>query len=185
MRLMSHNHEHEGHSDNKEITIESLSTPPLHIPPAPLMRRIAAAVVDSAIVIFAWTLLMIAGGQSVSYMWPTLDGIRLIAVAVGYLVIFVFAYYFLLEGMFASTIGKSMLRLRVLTTDGDPCSFGASFRRNLLRFVDWLPFLYLVAAVMILTSQHRQRIGDKVAATIVTRAPEKDINPPPAPFLFH
>jgi uncharacterized RDD family membrane protein YckC len=36
-----------------------------------------------------------------------------------------------------------------------------------------------------IVSSDRQRIGDLVARTIVTRAPEKDINAPPAPFLFH
>jgi len=144
---MSHHDEHENHSDHKEITIETLSTPPLHIPPAPLSRRIAAAAVDSLIVTLVWTLLMFAGERSFSQFWTIKGALSLNVVTAGYLVIIVFAYYFLLEGTFASTAGKSLLKLRVLTKDGDPCSFGASFKRNVLRFVDWLPFLYVLAAV--------------------------------------
>jgi uncharacterized RDD family membrane protein YckC len=182
---MPHHDEHENHSDDKEITIETLSTPPVHIPPAPLTKRVAAAALDSLIVALVWILLMAAGGESFS-QFLTIDGaLSLNLPSAGYLVIIVFAYYFLLEGTFASTLGKSLMKLRVLTEDGDPCSFGASFKRNVLRFVDWLPFLYVLAVVTMVVSHDRQRIGDKVAETIVTRAPEKDTNPPPAPFLFH
>ena len=83
------------------------------------------------------------------------------------------------------TIGKILVKLRVVETSGDPCSFGGSFKRNILRFVDWLPAFYILAAVLLFVSHERQRLGDMVAKTIVTTAPEKDINPPPAPFLFH
>jgi uncharacterized RDD family membrane protein YckC len=115
----------------------------------------------------------------------TLQGSVYSISAYAYIVIVGFVYYFLLEAIFATTVGKSMLKLRVLGTDGDPCSWSASFKRNLLRLVDWLPFLYIVGILGILTSREKQRVGDRVAGTIVTTAPEKDINPPPAPFLFH
>jgi len=75
--------------------------------------------------------------------------------------------------------------LRVVGKDGGPCSLDASLKRNLLRFLDWLPLFYIVAAICILASHDRRRLGDRVASTMVTKVPEKDINPPPAPFLFH
>lgn len=180
MATMFHHEDHEGHSDREEKTIETLSTPPIQIPPASLSRRITAGIVDSFVIALVYVALVFVG-RGVSAFWS----ISLNLAGSIYLVVITFAYYFVLEGTFASTVGKSLLKLRVLSKDGDPCSFHASFKRNILRFVDWLPILYIVAAFAILTSRDRQRIGDRIAATVVTRAEEKDINPPPAPFLFH
>jgi uncharacterized RDD family membrane protein YckC len=75
--------------------------------------------------------------------------------------------------------------LEVLQTNGDQCSFRASIIRNALRFVDWLPVLYLIGLIAVIVSSDRRRIGDRFANTIVTKKPPKDPNPPPAPFLFH
>ncbi len=181
---MSRHNEHEGHTDHEEISIETLSTPPTEIIPAPLLSRFIAGVVDSCIIALLWVVFLIAG-QGFTAFWAMTGATSMTPVAMAYLVTITFAYYFVLEGIFATTIGKSLLKLCVLGKDGEPCSLGASFKRNLLRFLDWLPLLYVVAVIVILTSRDRQRIGDRLAATIVTKAPEKDINPPPAPFLFH
>lgn len=181
MITMSQHDEHEGHSDHKEISIETLSTPPLKIPPAPLSRRVIAGVIDSSIVASVWILLIFRTSGSIAIL--SLTDVSYLTMV--YLVTITFVYYFVLEGVFASTIGKSLLKLRVLGSDGEACSLRASFKRNALRFLDWLPFLYVVAGIAIAASRDRQRVGDMVAATIVTKAPEKDINPPPAPFLFH
>jgi uncharacterized RDD family membrane protein YckC len=141
-----------------------------------MRKRLLASLVDSMIIAGAWFILVTSQRQ-IPVAFLTLSG--------GYLAFITFVYYFLQEGLFASTIGKSLLKLRVVGKTGDPCSFGASFKRNLLRFVDWLPVLYLIAGVTMLVSHERQRLGDMVAGTIVTVAPEKEMNPPPAPFLFH
>jgi uncharacterized RDD family membrane protein YckC len=173
---MSHQHEH-------EISIETLSTPPTRIYPAPLTRRIVAGAIDSFAVFLLW-LTFIGGGNKFLISWTT--GVWSVPpTALAYLVGTSFVYYFVLEWIFASTIGKWLLRLRVVGKDGDPCSLGASLKRNLLRFLDWLPLFYIVAALCIFASHDRQRLGDRVASTMVTKVPEKDINPPPAPFLFH
>ena len=171
---MSDEHEH------KEITLETLSTPPLQIKPAPLARRIEAGVIDSLVLGFAWLIFSLASGKSLMH-FPALPDYSTLAL----LALLGFIYYFVLEGLFAVTIGKSLLGLIVLENDGDICSFRASFKRNLLRFVDWLPFLYIVGTIAVVMSTARQRIGDRFAGTIVTKVPEKDPNPPPAPFLFH
>jgi uncharacterized RDD family membrane protein YckC len=170
---------HENQDDHREASIETLSTPPLKIPPAPVGKRFLAGLLDSIIIALVWFALIDFQYQTLaSYaIRPTLSEAYLGGVA--------FAYYFLQEGLFAATIGKSLLKLRVVERSGDPCSFGGSFKRNLLRFVDWLPAVYILAAVIISVSHERLRLGDIVAKTIVTIAPEKDINPPPAPFLFH
>lgn len=177
---MSKHEELANHADRKEITIETLSTPPPKILPAPLIRRFIACVVDSAIIAAVY-IALIVGSQGTSMLWK----ISVSLAEAAYLISLTFVYYFVQEALFAATIGKSIVRLRVLSKEGEPCSIGGSFKRNFLRFLDWLPFLYVIAGIALLTSSNRQRIGDRIAATIVTKAPEKDINPPPAPFLFH
>jgi uncharacterized RDD family membrane protein YckC len=177
---MFNHEEHPNHADHKEITIETLSTPPPKILPAPLLRRFGACVVDSAIIGTAFIALIVVSRAS-SMLWK----ISVSLPEAAYLISLTFLYYFVQEALFAATIGKSILRLRVLGKDGDPCSTGASFKRNSLRFLDWLPFLYVIAGIAVLMSRNRQRIGDRIAATVVANTPKKDINPPPAPFLFH
>ena len=160
--------------DKREITIETLSTPRARIAPAPLKKRLAASIIDSIVIALAWFLLINSLRQAPATMRSGL-----------YLATASFAYYFLLEWAFSCTLGKGVMKLRVVNREGDPCTLGASFKRNLVRFVDWLPLLYALGGIIMLTSHERQRLGDRVAGTIVTSAPEKDINPPPAPFLFH
>jgi uncharacterized RDD family membrane protein YckC len=176
---MSQPADHQDHDDHHEVSIETLSTPQLKIPPAPVSKRLFAGLLDSTIIGLAWFAL-------ISLQHQTLTSYLLrVTLSEAYLGIIVFAYYFLQEGLFAATIGKTVLKLRVVDRSGDPCSFGGSFKRNLLRFVDWLPAVYILGAVIIALSHERLRLGDIVAKTIVTIAPEKDSNPPPAPFLFH
>jgi uncharacterized RDD family membrane protein YckC len=171
-------HEGHDHEPHRELTVETLSTPPLRVKPAPLGLRLAAGIIDSTIVALIWASLGIGFHQDVT---PTAqDPLWLASLA-----LITFVYYFILEWVFSASIGKRLLKLVVLSKDGDPCSLDASLKRNLLRFLDWLPICYAAAIIVIIVSSDRQRIGDLIARTIVTRAPEKDINPPPAPFLFH
>lgn len=78
------------------------------------------------------------------------------------------AYYITLEGLFGSTVGKMILGLRVVKLDGSAISWRASVVRNLLRFVDGIVF-YLVGAILIWTSPQRQRLGDRLAETVIIR----------------
>lgn len=69
------------------------------------------------------------------------------------------------------TLGKRMLRLRVMDADGLRLRFSQVVLRNLLRFVDMLPFFYLVGGVACLFTRRAQRLGDIAANTIVVRIP--------------
>lgn len=169
------------HADYREITIETLSAPPIKVDPAPLTRRIAAGTIDSVVLFIIWTLARFGFGESLSATIIELPDLT----STMFLVILSIAYYWVTEGLFAVTLGKFMLKIRVVGTDGEPCSFGAAFKRNIIRFIDWLPVLYLLGGLSILASSKKQRLGDRIADTIVSPAPEKDTNPPPAPFLFH
>ena len=70
------------------------------------------------------------------------------------------------------TIGKRLLRLRVMDAQGLRLRPSQIVIRNLLRFVDGLPFFYLVGGIATLVSQRGQRLGDFAANTIVMRNPK-------------
>ncbi|MHC4080829.1 MAG: RDD family protein [Planctomycetota bacterium] len=84
--------------------------------------------------------------------------------------IVIIAYFVLLEGFFGATIGKGIVRVRVVGTDGGRITVAQSAVRNALRVVDSLPALNVVGIVLILTSPEKARFGDRVARTRVIRA---------------
>ena len=65
------------------------------------------------------------------------------------------------------TPGKKMFNLYVTMEDASPISPGASIIRNLLRFVDFLPFFYGFGFISMLLTKRFQRLGDLVAGTVV------------------
>lgn len=69
------------------------------------------------------------------------------------------------------TLGKRVVRLRVMDVQGLQLQFSQVVIRNLLRFVDALPALYLLGGVTCFLSRRAQRLGDLAANTIVVRLP--------------
>jgi len=79
-------------------------------------------------------------------------------------------YYFALESGGGQTVGKRLMRLRVVRADGAPAGMGEIAVRTILRVVDGL-FAYLVGLiVMLATGERRQRLGDLAAGTMVADA---------------
>jgi len=65
------------------------------------------------------------------------------------------------------TPGKIVLGISVVHDDLTPVTFGTSLVRNLLRTVDFLPFLYLFGLVTMISNSRFQRLGDLAAGTLV------------------
>jgi uncharacterized RDD family membrane protein YckC len=80
-------------------------------------------------------------------------------------------YYIIMEATMGGTLGKLALGLRIVKLDGSPISWGESIVRNLLRIIDYIPYFipYLLGAILIWTSPTKQRLGDRVAKTVVIR----------------
>jgi uncharacterized RDD family membrane protein YckC len=70
------------------------------------------------------------------------------------------------------TIGKRLLRLRVMDAEGLKLDFSQIAVRNLLRCVDLLPAFYAVGGAICLLTRQSQRLGDIAAGTIVVRNPQ-------------
>jgi uncharacterized RDD family membrane protein YckC len=144
-------------------------------------RRVGAAVIDFAIGIL---LLLLVGAlfgdseakdSSISAQLGPLDTLLFFAI--------LFAYFSATEAAWGATVGKRVLGLRVVAADGSSPSSGAILLRNLVRFVDWLPGLYIVGAIAVFAGgQPRRRLGDRVAKTRVVAADAPaDLPPGPPP----
>jgi uncharacterized RDD family membrane protein YckC len=101
------------------------------------------------------------GGGLVEDAFPTP------AVGLFWLLLTVVAYFFVQEALFSTTLGKSLLGLRVVDINGRRLSVAAAFLRNVLRLVDAGPAYYLIGLAAALTSPSYQRLGDRVAHTYV------------------
>jgi len=136
-------------------------------------RRLLALLIDGIILlILGWIIavvlpysgVMAAGGDA----WDRFKHMGPGAVAQ---VIFPFVYYIIMEAMQGATFGKMVLGIRVIKLDGSPIGWGEAIVRNLLRIVDHLPYVvpYLLGALLIWTSPSKQRLGDRIAHTVVVR----------------
>jgi uncharacterized RDD family membrane protein YckC len=73
-----------------------------------------------------------------------------------------------------ATPGKRALGLAVVRTDGTPVGWPESLLRNFLRTVDMLPVGYATGLISCVLSRDFQRLGDRVAGTVVVHAPKRE-----------
>ena len=76
--------------------------------------------------------------------------------------------------------GKQWMGLRVVHDDGTPVGWSASLLRNLLRFVDLLPFGYFLGSLSCLQHPTFKRLGDIAAGTLVVYS-ERPLTRPQLP----
>lgn len=77
-----------------------------------------------------------------------------------------FGYYIVLEGHFGYTLGKYLLGLRVLKTDGTRIGYKEAFLRNLSKYINNL--IVIDALIMLIFfNKEKQRGFDKIANTMV------------------
>jgi uncharacterized RDD family membrane protein YckC len=85
----------------------------------------------------------------------------------GIFLIVIFCNFIFLEGWTGTTVGKVILGLRVKTIENNKITLKQSMIRNLGRLIDGLHFFHLIAIISISKSPARQRVGDKLAGTVV------------------
>jgi len=79
------------------------------------------------------------------------------------------AYFTYMEGSSGQTLGKRLLRIKVVKENGKPLTYVDAFVRTLLRIVDGM-FAYLIGFIVIVATDKKQRVGDMAAGTIVVNA---------------
>ncbi len=130
--------------------------------------RIGAQIVDSIVMgVIFFLVVMVFGGIGGAAGDAAGGGIALMGILVGMGAALFYA--FLLEGTWDGyTVGKKLFGIKVIKEDGSECDVGSAFVRNLLRIIDGL-FYYLIGFVVMAASDKRQRIGDRLAGTVVVR----------------
>ena len=89
---------------------------------------------------------------------------------IGLTIICWLVYFIVLESFWRGrTLGKRLTGIQVVKADGAPIGFSEAVVRNVLRLVDGF-CCYLVGAILVWLSPRRQRLGDRVAKTVVVKA---------------
>ncbi|MGX1930701.1 RDD family protein [Flagellimonas sp. 2504JD4-2] len=83
-------------------------------------------------------------------------------------------YSLLMHSIFnGRTVGKMLLKMRVVRLDGTPVHWSNYLVRWMLRLVDIWIFLGSIGILSILFSERRQRVGDAAAGTVVISTKNK------------
>jgi len=139
-------------------------------PIAPMTDRAIAAFIDMIVMCAAfpvagmWAAVQWGGATTSGFELNGLPALFVIS-SVGFVG---FLYLWIGEGIFGATLGKAAMSLRVRSATGGKPGLQKSLLRNLLRIVDGIG-VYIVGIVFALTSPTRQRLGDRVAGTVVVR----------------
>ena len=124
--------------------------------------RIFAALIDFTVLMaIAWS---IAAAFNQVYFDGNTIGFNL----TGFPALLVLGIYFLItpvnEGITGQTIGKRLLKIKVIKTDLSKTTIPASIVRHLLDPVDCF---FLIGLIVASNNKHKQRIGDLAARTYV------------------
>ena len=82
-------------------------------------------------------------------------------------------YFTLLLGRYGQSVGMMVVKIKVVReADSGPITYGAAFIRTILLYIDEIPYAipFLLGAILIWTSDKKQRLGDRVAHTVVLKA---------------
>jgi uncharacterized RDD family membrane protein YckC len=167
-------------STESELRARLNFVPPPELPTpdfASIEARAKAQGIDALIWLGAVVLLGIFyGGISSSngLLWIKISGPPLLMATVLWL-----GYMTLTEARYGGSLGKRVRGLRVVMEDGEPLTLEAALIRNLMRFLDGLPYVvpYLVGAVGASNSPLMQRFGDRLAETMVVISEPANPNP--------
>ena len=150
-----------------------------HYAAAPLLQGVAirfvAQLVDVIILAIIFLILSFSGAGPITIdasiaqasISPFFGALILIDVIIAFL------YFTLLEGRNGQTVGKMIVKIKVAKkADHSPITYSEAAVRTILRIIDLIPFIapYLLGAVLIWASEYKQRLGDRVANTVVIQS---------------
>ena len=135
----------------------------LDLPIASAGLRVIARAIDLLISVFAAFVLLV-GLVAVGNETIAIIGGALVSFAV------LLGYPVLMEAFWGGrTLGKAIMKLRVVRTDGAPIALTQATARGALGLVDVWTTLGFLGLVSMVVSKRSQRLGDLVAGTLVLR----------------
>jgi uncharacterized RDD family membrane protein YckC len=135
-------------------------------------RRVLAALVDLGIVL-AGSLVILFAADALSGDSGEIRG-ALGAVILGWALY----YHFAMESGDGQTVGKKLMKIRVVLADGRPAGMREIAVRTVLRVIDGIGGYIVGLVAMLATGQRRQRLGDLAAGTMVVDASATAYAPP-------
>ena len=138
--------------------------------------RLVAQIIDGIVLIILYFVL---GAVAFGALTFNVFGLAALGFMGAYGLVFLL-YFIVLEGAMGATVGKMVTKIKVVQENGSPCGYGPSIVRNLLRIVDGLPFLYIIGLILMSRSDKKQRLGDRLAKTVVV----KSLQAPSMPMPF-
>lgn len=140
------------------------------LPLAGPVSRLVAWMLDALVIALLCSVIG-ALFAAVGWLLPDLAaGVMLIAFFVSQ-----FGYAIFLEWRWrGQTLGKRLMRLRVVDATGHKLHLSQIVLRNLLRTVDVLPGSYLIGGLACCLTPRAQRLGDLAANTVVIREPRSE-----------
>jgi len=162
------------------LIIETPERVPLHFALASIGNRFLACAIDHTIQWMAILLIVIASlilsnFETIQRVITSLP--KWVAALTLILLFLTFSSYFaFFEWLWSGqTPGKRWLKLRVIREDGRPITFWEATVRNLVRFLDMMPFpFYSIGLISVFYTTRDQRVGDMVAGTVVIREREEE-----------
>lgn len=121
-----------------------------------LIRRLGAHILDGSLYALVFVVLILAAGRAG-------DAVFAAAFVLG-LTVFHVAYFVVLQRRSGRTPGKAVVGIRVVDASGGVPTTGALIRRSIPLLVE---YLYVLALIGMLTSNYRQRLGDRWGRTYV------------------
>jgi uncharacterized RDD family membrane protein YckC len=142
---------------------------------ADIGSRTAAVIIDTLVQGVFLLVLIIAIILMVVYsrdFWEQYYG-WIIGVSLLVYALITYGYFIAMElSMNGQTLGKKVMRLRAIRTNGQPITLKHSAIRNLFRvFIDMLG----IGAILIFFTKQHKRLGDLAASTIVIAEENKDL----------
>ncbi|HUD15102.1 MAG TPA: RDD family protein [Terracidiphilus sp.] len=160
-----------------QISIDTPELVSIELPLAGIGSRFIALLVDYLIwgaglvvvVVLAFLLLpALRTFNRISAQWAE-------AIVIFTLFLFNWGYFTLFEAFWnGRTPGKRVAKIRVIQRSGRSIGLVESMARNLVRYVDQLPFFYAVGVITMFVTRQHQRLGDLAAGTLVVRDRESE-----------
>jgi uncharacterized RDD family membrane protein YckC len=161
--------------DSDQLNIDTPELVAIEMPLAGIGSRFLALLVDYLI----WGAAFLVLSLLSLFFLPGIKAFSRIsgqwAVALITIVIFLlnWGYFTLFEAFWnGRTPGKRLAHIRVIQRSGRAIGLFESMARNLVRYIDQIPFCYVVGVVTMFVTRQHQRLGDLAAGTLVVREAE-------------
>lgn len=135
---------------------------------ADIGQRVGAFIIDLVVLVIFFVFLIVAGLIVMAF-----EDLESYVVWIFVVILWAWAaqtiYFTFTEWRWGQSLGKRVMKIRVVNDEQRPCTFMDAFTRNVVRFLDIILLFYLISLIFMAFYPKRQRIGDMIAKTVVIK----------------